>query len=105
MMKRTEMEQIETELIELIYKNIALGKIVILQRESFWISGDFYAYPAASAYRDFFAALVCEDGFDESRFDEDLLNEDYWFVAENGTFKGISCPAVYENREIQFRYR
>lgn len=90
---------------ELIYINIALGKIVILQRESFWISGDFYAYPAASAYRDFFNALVCEDGFDETRFDEDLLNEDHWFVSEDGTLKGISCPAVYENGEIYFRYR
>lgn len=92
-------------MMELLYKNIVLGKIAVINSESFWISGDFYAYPSASGYKDFFDALICEDGFDESRFDEDLLNEDNWFVSENGSSKGISCPAVYENREIQFRYR
>ena len=92
-------------MMELVYKNAALGKIVVTNRETFWISGDFYPYPSASEFKDFFDALVCEDGFDEAMFDEDLLKEDHWFVSENGSSKGISCPAVYENREIAFRYR
>lgn len=53
----------------------------------------------------FFEALVCEDGFDEAMFDEDLLNEENWFVRENGNSKGISCPAIYDNCQIGFRYR
>ena len=93
------------QMMELIYKNIILGKIVVTERETFWISGDFYPYPSASEFKDFFDALVCEDGFDEARFKEDLLKEDHWFVSENGSFKGISCPAVYENHKITFRYR
>ncbi len=27
-----------------------------------------------SQYKEFFKALICEDGFDESLFDENLLN-------------------------------
>ncbi|MCI8533192.1 MAG: hypothetical protein K2P43_15200 [Lachnospiraceae bacterium] len=92
-------------MMELIYKNVALGKIVVTNRETFWVSGDFYPYPEASEFQDFFDALLCEDGFDEAGFDEDLLKEDHWFVSENGSFRGISCPAVYENCEIAFRYR
>lgn len=91
--------------MELIYKNKVLGKIVVTNKESFWVSGDFYAYLSAADYKDFFDALVCEDGFDESGIDEDLLNEENWFVSENGSYKGISCPAIYENNEIAFRYR
>ena len=91
--------------MELVYKNIALGMIVVTNRESFWIFGDFYAYLSAMDYKDFFDALVCEDGFSELEFDKDLLNEDNWFVSENGNYKGISCPAIYENNEIIFRYR
>ena len=91
-------------MMELMYKNIVLGKIEVMHRESFWISGDFYPYPIASEYKSFFEALVCEDGFDESRFDGALLNEENWFVCENGNSKGISCPAVY-NSQIEFRYR
>lgn len=93
------------QIMELIYKNMILGKITVTGRETFWVSGDFYPYPIASKYKDFFNALVCEDGFDETMFEEDLLNENHWFVSENGSFKGISCPAVYENNEIAFRYR
>ena len=94
-----------SQVIELIYKNVALGNLVVTNRETFWISGDFYPYPSASEFKDFFDALVCEDGFDEARFKEDLLKEDHWFVSENGNSKGISCPAIYENRKIAFRYR
>ena len=65
----------------------------------------FYPYPIASEYKGFFEALVCEDGFDEAMFDEDLLNEENWFVRENGNSKGISCPAIYDNCQIGFRYR
>ena len=35
----------------------------------------------------------------------DLLNEENWFVRENGNSKGISCPAIYDNCQIGFRYR
>lgn len=92
-------------MLELVYKNMPLGKIQIKNHEMFWISGDFYPYPEASEFKDFFDALVCEAGFDETMFDEDLLKEDNWLVSENGIFKGISYPAVYENCEIIFRYR
>lgn len=51
----------------------------------------------------FFDALVCEDGFDESQFDEDLLDENNWYVCENGKIIGISYPAIYDDSEIGFR--
>ena len=70
-----------------------------------WEDRNFYPYPIASEYKGFFEALVCEDGFDEAMFDEDLLNEENWFVRENGNSKGISCPAIYDNCQIGFRYR
>ena len=90
-------------MMELLYKNTVLGEIAATNRESFWVSGTFYPYPSASEYKKFFKAIVCEDGFDEAMFDGDLLKEEYWFVSENGSSKGISCPAVYENRQIIFR--
>ena len=61
-----------SQMMELIYKNAALGKIVVTNRETFWVSGDFYPYASASEFKDFFDALVCEDGFDEAMFDKDL---------------------------------
>lgn len=91
--------------MELMYKNIVLGKIEITERESFWISGNFYPNPEASEFKSFFDALVCEDGFDESQFDEDLLDENNWYVCENGKIIGISYPAIYDDSEIGFRYR
>ena len=48
--------------MELIYKNVALGKLVVTNRETFWVSGEFYPYPSASEFKDFFDTLVCEDG-------------------------------------------
>ena len=43
--------------MELMYKNIFLGKIEITERESFWISGNFYPNPEASEFKSFFDAL------------------------------------------------
>ena len=59
-----------------------------------------------SEYRDFFDAIVCEDGFDESQFDDDLLNAENWFLCDDGKVIGIEIPALYEeDHSIYFRYR
>ncbi|MDE7204425.1 MAG: hypothetical protein K2O91_21575 [Lachnospiraceae bacterium] len=53
----------------------------------------------------FFKAIVCEDGFDETQFDRELMKDNNWNVKDNGNMIGIYIPAIYEDGDISFRYR
>ena len=35
-------------MMDLLYIDVALGKLVVTNRETFWVSGEFYPYPSAS---------------------------------------------------------
>ena len=50
--------------------------------------------------KDFFDALVCEDGFDEAMFDEDLLKEAHWFNATRNMFYDEQRKHVRTKKEI-----
>lgn len=93
-------------MVELMYKTHKLAQIHICHSEMFEVCGDYIEYPIASEYRDFFDAIVCEEGFDESQFDDDLLNAENWFLCDDGKVIGIEIPALYEeDHSIYFRYR
>ena len=93
-------------MIELMYKDKKLAQVHLCHRELFEVIGDYIEYPIMSHYKDFFKTLVCEEGFDESLFDEDLLNAENWFLNDNGKMIEIECPAFYEeDYSIYIRYR
>lgn len=61
-------------MVELMYKDKKLAQVYLYHSELFETSGDYIEYSLMSEYKEFFKALICEDGFDESLFDENLLN-------------------------------
>ncbi|KYD27513.1 hypothetical protein B4113_0092 [Geobacillus sp. B4113_201601] len=58
-------------------------------------------------FRKFFEDLTNEENhFKESEYNEEWLNDDNWFVVDShGDKKGIYLPAVYEDGEINWRWR
>ena len=91
--------------MEVLFKNNVIGWIEIICKELYWVHGVFTANDDFYRYADFFKAIVCEDGFDETQFDAELLKERNWNVKDDGTLRGICIPAIYEDGDISFRYR
>ena len=82
-----------------------IGHINNIYRENNWIYGSFEANEKFECFREFFKAMVCEEGFDESEFDCEFLLDINWSVSNNGVLRGIEIPAIYDDGEIAFRYR
>lgn len=95
----------ENMAMELLFKEKVIGAIDSLSKEDFWTYGKITLNENAGSYTDFFSAVVCEDGFDETKFDRALLEDENWSIRAGGKVKGIFLPAIYENGDIAFRYR
>lgn len=91
--------------MKLIFKGEVLGSIINITRENSLQYGILKANGNYRKYIDFFNNLVCEDGFDESKFDDELLNDANWSVICDKDEFGIYIPAIYNNEDIEFRYR
>ncbi len=91
--------------MEILFKDEAIGKLESSYREGVWIHGRFLSYKPYDKYKEFFDALVCEDGMDEAKFHEELFDENNWFVKSDGGIKGICVPAIYEEGDASIRYR
>lgn len=91
--------------MELLFKKNIIGFINNIYKEGYWVNGFFEKTDEFRYYADFFNELVYEDGFDESKIEFDLFNDDNWYVNENGIKVGIYIPAIYEDGDISFRYR
>lgn len=91
--------------MELLFKKNVIGYIDIIAKENSWIYGVFIQNHNFYNYVDFFKAIVCEDGFDETQFDDELLNDNNWNINDNGDIIGICIPAIYDDGNISFRYR
>lgn len=91
--------------MELLFKDNIIGYIKDIYTEDYWIHGLFNKTDKFKNYSEFFLGIVCEDGFDESKFDSELLDDDNWSVNDNGKVVGIYIPAIYEDGDISFRYR
>lgn len=91
--------------MQLLFINEILGEIEVVGKENFWITGEFTIYQNALKYKEFFSALVCEDGFDEEYYNHEWLDENNWYIMDNSKVIGIFISAVYEDGEILFRYR
>lgn len=53
-------------MVELMYKDKKLAQVHLCHSEFFETGADYIEYPIMSKYEEFFEALICEDGFDNS---------------------------------------
>lgn len=91
--------------MKLLFKDNLIGYINNTYQEGCWTYGRFEGTEAFLEYKDFFEAMVCEDGFDETEIHEDFLDDENWKIDNGGVLSGICIPAIYEDGEISFRYR
>ena len=91
--------------MELLFKNNIIGYINYLYKENYWIYGTFRANGKFEKFKEFFEALINEDGFDENKFEHELLDEKNWMIKKDGRLIDIDIPAIYDDGEIVFRYR
>ena len=91
--------------MDILFKNELIGNMSNTYNEEYWVHGDFTPYSAYYKYKNFFDALVCEEGMDETQFDRDLLDENNWFVKADEGIIGIWMPAIYEDGDVSIRYR
>ena len=91
--------------MKLIYKEIILGTICNISREGYWNYGLFEKNCNYDSFECFFADLVCEEGFDDNKYEKDFCDNQNWYVLKSDEKIGISLPAIYDDGEISFRYR
>lgn len=92
-----------------MFQEEILGNISIDSTENAWVYGTYELYKSAEKFAKLFQALVSEkeeDVFDENDFDKEWIEEDNWFINDNGKVLGITIPAIYtDNQLISFRFR
>ncbi|MEW4023036.1 hypothetical protein AB4Y69_04830 [Bacillus sp. YAF8] len=92
----------------LYYQNECLGKIEGVAVEGPWAYGKITPNDKMENFKDFFRAVVDEDDpFAIEKFDDNLLDDDNWFIVDDEHKKvGISLPGIYEeDNEINWRWR
>ena len=62
--------------MELLFKDNIVGYINDIYTEDYWIHRAFKETDKFKDYSEFFKGIVCEDGFDENKFDCELLDDD-----------------------------
>ncbi|MEW4058502.1 hypothetical protein Q0N99_04170 [Bacillus siamensis] len=89
----------------LYYKEEKLGEIHDVSGEGMWMYGILSPNENIEVFRGLFNDLIDEDGdFDETKYDEDWLKDENWFVSDNGNKRGIIVPAVYPDGAINWRW-
>ena len=93
-----------------MFKEEVIGEINITSAENAWVYGSCILYENAKRFEELFKAIVSgdegEDIFEESNFAEDMIDDDNWFINDNGEISGITIPAVYlDENLISFRQR
>lgn len=89
--------------MRLLFKNKVIGSIYNVSSENSWNYGTFQRNDKFSDYESFFKAIICEEGFDETSFHQELLEDKNWKIDDNGNIIDICIPAIYEDGEIIFR--
>ena len=91
--------------MKLLFKDTEIGSVRISSHENRWGYGDFVGNGEYEKLKDFLNAIVSDDGFDEDKFDKELLIEENWSLNDNGEIIGIDIPAIYEDGMIGILYR
>lgn len=91
----------------LYFQDECLGEIQDINTEGMWMYGKLIPNQNIVKFKDFFKALTSEENdFKESEYNEEWLKDDNWFIVDDHQNKrGIHLPAVYEDGEINWRWR
>lgn len=94
-------------ILKLYFLNEFLGDIRNISVEGMWINAEITPSKNIDKFNDFFAAIVDEvNDFDETNYNEEWLDDSNWHIIDNeNRKKGIYIPAVYSDREINWRWR
>jgi hypothetical protein len=94
-------------ILKLYFLNEYLGDIRNISVEGMWINAEFTPSKNLDKFNDFFAAIVDEEiDFEETNYNEEWLDDSNWYIIDNeNRKKGIYIPAVYPDREINWRWR
>lgn len=93
--------------MKLYFLNEFLGDIHNISVEGMWINAEITPSKNIEKFKDFFAAIVDEENdFDDTNYNEEWLDDSNWHIIDNeNRKKGIYIPAVYPDREINWRWR
>ena len=91
--------------MKLYFKDDLIGYVRNIHSEGSWNYGSFEGNEKFQDFKDFFKEITCENGFDESKFESEFLNDMNWMLNHNGNIIGIYFPAIYDDGEIAFKYR
>lgn len=93
--------------MKLYFLNEYLGDIGNISVEGMWINAEIIPSKNTEKFNDFFAGIVDEENdFKEGSYSEEWLDDGNWFIIDDENRKrGIYIPAVYSDREINWRWR
>ncbi|WP_242175287.1 hypothetical protein [Priestia koreensis] len=93
--------------LKLYFLNEFLGDIRNINIDGMWINAEIIASKNIDKFDDFFLAIVDEENnFEETNYNEEWLDDSNWYVIDDeNKRKGIYIPAVYPDREINWRWR
>ena len=93
--------------MKLLFQKTCLGEIDDLFFDQPEVHGSFRPASGIDDFQRLFRWMVDEDNSSkEPPFDDELLNDDNWFVIDDaGQKRGITLPGVYDDGEIIWRWR
>lgn len=92
--------------LKLYFSNEFLGKISDISIDGMWINAEITPSKNMEKFNDFFAAIVDEENdFEESDYSKEWLDDSNWYIMDGNKIKGIYIPAVYPDKEINWRWR
>ncbi|WP_028403031.1 hypothetical protein [Ectobacillus panaciterrae] len=92
--------------MKLYFKKECLGSILNVSAEGTWMFGTIEPNENMSKFQEFFVKLIDEEGFVEEDMNPEWLDEVNWFIMnDQQELKGIELPAIYEDGEINWRWR
>nr|WP_257535544.1 hypothetical protein [Mesobacillus foraminis] len=94
-------------ILKLYFLNEFLGDIRNISVEGMWINAEITPSKNIDKFNDFFATIVDEEAdFEETNYNEEWIDDSNWYIIDNeNRKKGIYIPAVYPDREINWRWR
>ena len=72
-----------------------------------WINAEIIPSKSIDKFTDYFAAIVDEENdFEAANYNDEWLDDSNWYILDDENVKrGIYIPAVYSDREINWRWR
>lgn len=93
--------------MKLYFLNEFLGDIRNITAEGIWMNAEISPSTTMNKFQNFFAAMIDEENdFEETKFNEEWLDDNNWYIIDNQNRKrDIYIPAVFPDGEISWRWR